>query len=89
MEDEQQVSRLAGTTPADLEEYTRRAEAKKDEFERYLSNSKLTETVVEVRRAPPRGFLARVCVSPGGRCAYTDPQDWLFERRTQALPGHV
>jgi hypothetical protein len=70
MEDEQQVSRLAGTTPADLEEYTRRAEAKKDEFERYLSNSKLTETVVEVRRAPPRGFLEGLRLSGREVCIH-------------------
>jgi hypothetical protein len=40
---------VVGTSASDLEEFTRRAEAKKQAFESYLSESKLMEVVVEVR----------------------------------------
>jgi len=46
---------VVGTSASDLEEFTRRAEAKKEEFESYLERSKLMELVVEVRLSSTRG----------------------------------
>ena len=47
---------VVGTSASDLEEFTRRAEAKKEEFESYLERSKLMELVVEVRLSSTRGW---------------------------------